>query len=118
MQIYHQIHSNILGYDADGNPIYGNDKINWGYLGGPASKLSLNSTNDLAIQGVLYTGKILSNGDISGVNANFTNVNAGEITFTSEGLTTKLYQDGLTYNGKTYSWADIAGGNVKAVFGA
>ena len=117
-QVYAGNISNILGYDADGNPIYGNDKINWGYLGGPASKLSLNSTNDLAIQGVLYTGKILSNGDISGVNANFTNVNAGEITFTSEGLTTKLYQDGLTYNGKTYSWADIAGGNVKAVFGA
>ena len=117
-QVYAGNISNILGYDADGNPIYGNDKINWGYLGGPASKLSLNSTNDLAIQGVLYAGKILSNDDISGVNANFTNVNAGKITFTSEGLTTELYQDGLTYNGKTYSWADIAGGNVKAVFGA
>ena len=82
------------------------------------SKLSLNSTNDLAVNGTLYTGKVISNGNISGQNATFTNVNAGKIIFTSEGSTTELYQDGLTYNGKTYSWANIAGGTVKAVFGA
>ena len=117
-QVYAGNISNILGYDNNGNPIYGDGKIDWGYLGGPASKLSLNSTNDLAVNGTLYTGKIISNGDISGQNATFTNVNAGKIIFTSEGSTTELYQDGLTYNGKTYSWANIAGGTVKAVFGA
>ena len=117
-QVYAGNISNILGYDDNGKPIYGDDKIKWSYLGGPASKLSLNSTNDLAVNGTLYTGKIISNGNISGQNATFTNVNAGKIIFTSEGSTTELYQDGLTYNGKTYSWANIAGGTVKAVFGA
>lgn len=118
-QVYAGNISNILGYDDNKNPIYGNDKINWGYLGGPANKLSLNSTNDLAVNGTLYTGKIIGNDQISGASASFTgNVNAGKLTFTSEGSTTELYQDGFTYNKKTYSWSDIAGGTVKAVFGA
>lgn len=118
-QVYAGNISNILGYDDNGKPIYGDDKIEWSYLGGPASKLSLNSTNDLAVNGTLYTGKIISNDQISGASASFTNsVNADKIIFTSEGSTTELYQDGLTYNGKAYSWANIAGGTVKAVFGA
>ena len=116
-QVYAGNISNILGYDNNGNPIYGNDKINWGYLGGPANKLSLNSTNNLAVNGTLYTGKIISNDQISGASANFTNVNAGKITFTLEDSTTELYQDGLTYNGKTYSWTDIASTTKTAVFG-
>ena len=68
------------------------------------------------MNGTLYTGTILSNGNISGQNATFTNVNAGKIIFTSEGSTTELYQDGLTYNRKAYSWADIVGKTTTAVF--